>query len=87
PPVQDEKLPDQVVKEEAGPLMQDEAGADSRMVEPDSVPEETQLMLEEPVLDADYLTEENPETEQEPEPEITAIQMNRNSMSVEEAVL
>ncbi|KAI2660766.1 C-type lectin domain family 4 member G [Labeo rohita] len=100
PPVQDEKPPDQVVKvpvvkkeptvelteEETDPLMEDEADVDSRMVEPDSVPEETQVMMEEPVLDADYLTEETPETEQEPEPEITAIQTNRNSVSVEEAV-
>ncbi|RXN37529.1 bone marrow proteoglycan-like isoform X1 [Labeo rohita] len=76
PPVQDEKLLDQVVKvpvvkkeqtvelteEEADPLMEDEADVDSRMVEPDLVPEETQVMLEEPVLDADYLTEETPET-------------------------
>ncbi|KAK2904853.1 hypothetical protein Q8A67_006652 [Cirrhinus molitorella] len=95
PPVQDENLPDQVVKvpvvekeptvehteEEAGPLMEDEAVADSRMVEPDS--EETQVMLEEPVLEADYLAEE---TKQEPELEITAIQTNKNNMSVEESV-
>ncbi|XP_016350895.1 bone marrow proteoglycan-like isoform X1 [Sinocyclocheilus anshuiensis] len=111
-PVQDEKLPDQVVKvpvvekepavehteAEQGPLMQDEAVADSRMLEPDSVllgpetteehriPEETQVMLEEPMLEADYLTEEMPETELEPETEITAIQMNRNIIPVEEAV-
>ncbi|KAL0185209.1 hypothetical protein M9458_020906, partial [Cirrhinus mrigala] len=111
PPVQDEKLPDQVVqvpvverelivehtKAEAGPLMQNEAVADSHMVEPDSVllepetteeyriPEVTEVMLEEPLLEADYLSEEMPETEQEPEPEITAIQMNRNNVSVEEA--
>ncbi|XP_050956923.1 proteoglycan 3-like [Labeo rohita] len=92
PPVQDEKLPDQVVKvpvvekeptvelteEEADPLMEDEADADTRMV--------TQVMLEEPVLDADYMTEETPETEQGPESEITAIQTNRNDVSVEEAV-
>ncbi|KAL1267627.1 hypothetical protein QQF64_032990 [Cirrhinus molitorella] len=95
PPVQDENLPDQVVKvpvvekeptvehteEEAGPLMEDEAVADSRMVEPDS--EETQVMLEEPVLESDYLAEE---TKQEPELEITAIQTNKNNMSVEESV-
>ncbi|KAL0184561.1 hypothetical protein M9458_020257, partial [Cirrhinus mrigala] len=111
PPVQDEKLPDEVVKvpvvekepkvelteEEAGPLMQDEAGADSRMVEPDSVllepetteehriPEETQVMMEEPVLEAHYLPEETPETELESEPEIIAIQTERNNISVEEA--
>ncbi|KAL1267629.1 hypothetical protein QQF64_032992 [Cirrhinus molitorella] len=95
PPVQDENPPDQVVKvpvvekeptvehteEEAGPLM-DEAVADSRMVEPDSVPEETQVMLEESVLEADYLAEE---AEQELEPEISAIQTNRNDVSVEES--
>ncbi|RXN29239.1 bone marrow proteoglycan-like isoform X1 [Labeo rohita] len=111
PPVQDEKLPDEVVKvpvvekeptvelteAETGQLMQDEAVADSRMVEPDSVllepetteehrkPEETQVMLEEPVLEADYLPKETPETELEPEPEITAIQTNRNIVPVEEA--
>ncbi|XP_058643499.1 bone marrow proteoglycan-like [Onychostoma macrolepis] len=112
PPVQDEKLPDPVVKvpevekeptveqtkAEAGPLVQDEAVADSRLVEPDSVllepetteeqsvPEETQVMLEKPVLEADYLTEETPETELEPEPEITVIQTDRNIVPVEEAV-
>ncbi|KAI2660765.1 C-type lectin [Labeo rohita] len=112
PPVQDEKTPDQVIKvslvekeptaelteEEADPLIEDEAGADSHMVEPDSVllepetteeqrvPEDTQVMLEEPVLEANYLSEEKPETEQELEPEITAIQTNRNNMAVEEAV-
>ncbi|KAL1267628.1 hypothetical protein QQF64_032991 [Cirrhinus molitorella] len=97
PPVQDENLPDQVVKvpvvekeptvehteEEAGPLMEDEAVADSRMVEPDSVPEETQVMLEEPGLEADNLAEE---TEQEPELKITGIQTNKNNVSEEEAV-
>ncbi|XP_073701318.1 uncharacterized protein [Garra rufa] len=110
PPVQDEKLPGQVVKvpvvekelkvehteAEAGPLIEDAAVADSRMVEPDSVlqkpetkeehrtPEETQVMLEEPLLEADYLPEETPETELEPEPEITAIQTNRNIVPLEE---
>ncbi|XP_050956922.1 low affinity immunoglobulin epsilon Fc receptor-like isoform X2 [Labeo rohita] len=107
PPVQDEKLPDEVVKvpvveqeptvelteEQAGPRIQDEAIADSRMVEPDSVllepetteehrkPEETQVMMEEPVLEADYLPKETPETELEPELEITASQIERNNVS------
>ncbi|KAF4108886.1 hypothetical protein G5714_009959 [Onychostoma macrolepis] len=105
PPVQDEKLPDPVVKvpevekeptveqtkAEAGPLVQDEAVADSRLLEPETteeqrVPEETQVMLEKPVVEADYLTEETPETELEPEPEITTIQTDRNIVPVEEAV-
>ncbi|XP_026073538.1 bone marrow proteoglycan [Carassius auratus] len=112
PPVQDEKLPDQVVKVpavekdpaaehtevEQGPLMQDEAVADSRMLEPDSVllgPETTEEhtvpeeMLEEPMLEADYLIEEMPETELEPEtePEKTVIQMDSKITPVEESVL
>ncbi|KTF76313.1 hypothetical protein cypCar_00036936, partial [Cyprinus carpio] len=113
PPVQDEKPPDPVVKvpvtekepkvehteAQAGALVQEEeAVANSSLVEPDSVllepetteeqrvPEETQVMLEKAVLEADYLTEEMPETELELEPEITAIQTDRNIVPVEEAV-
>ncbi len=106
PLVQDEAVVDSRLVEpdsehtvaEAGPLVQDEAVADSRLVEPDSVllepetteeqrvPEETQVMFAKPVLEADYLTEETSETEVEPEPEITAIQTDRNIVSVEEAV-
>ncbi len=112
PPVQDEKLPDPIVKvpvvekgpteehteAEAGPVVQDEAVVYSRLVEPDTVllepetteehrvPEETQVMLEKPVLEADYLTEETAETELEPEPEITAIQTDRYVVHVEGAV-
>ncbi|XP_026128684.1 uncharacterized protein LOC113109271 [Carassius auratus] len=103
PPVQDEKLPDPVVKvpvvekepneehteAEAGPLVQDEAVADSRL-EPDSVllepetteeqrlPEETQAMLEKLVLEADNLTEEIVETELGPELETTDFQKDSN---------
>ncbi|KTF81124.1 hypothetical protein cypCar_00045113 [Cyprinus carpio] len=95
----DEKEPTaEHTEAEQGPLMQHEAVADSSMLEPDSVllepetteehrvPEETQVMLEEPILEADYLSEEMPETELETEPEIIAIQINRNIVPVEESV-
>ncbi|XP_052422300.1 bone marrow proteoglycan-like [Carassius gibelio] len=103
PPVQDEKLPDPVVKvpvvekepneehteAEAGPLVQDEAVADSRLeldsvlLEPETteeqrLPEETQVMLEKLVLEADNLTEEIVETELGPELETTDFQKDSN---------
>ncbi|XP_043104207.1 uncharacterized protein si:ch211-160b11.4 isoform X2 [Puntigrus tetrazona] len=103
PLVQDEKLPDLVVKEpevekeltverkeeEAGSLVQDKAVADSVLLEPETtekkrVPEETRVMLEEPVLVADYLIEEVPETILQPELEITATGLDKNI--VEEVV-
>ncbi|KAL1267626.1 hypothetical protein QQF64_032989 [Cirrhinus molitorella] len=61
PPVQDENLPDQVVKE---PVVEKEL-----------------------TVEADYQPEKTPEAELEPEPEKTAIQTNRNIVSVEEAVV
>ncbi|XP_067301181.1 probable serine/threonine-protein kinase kinX isoform X2 [Pseudorasbora parva] len=94
-PMREQRMALQTVEQD--PLMQDEPVADvvetdSLLLEPERreehrITEETSAIVEEPVLEADYLTEDMPEAELEPEPEIAAIQMNRNNIPVEEPVV
>jgi len=72
---------DDLTEEEQGPLMQEEPVADIQ--EPETMEEhreteENSVIVEEPLLAADYINEETPETELEP------VQMNRNNVPVEE---
>ncbi|XP_051999076.1 proteoglycan 3 [Xyrauchen texanus] len=96
--VQEEPI-EQQAKAEQGPLMQDEPVADSGVMEPDSVvleleateewtePQKESEMLEEPVLEADYLMEKSPETGLEPESEMSEVILTKQNSLEEESLM